>query len=64
MNDERPPIDTENRWFIGRQAGDLVILRPPHRLTKDEALVLAAHLVAMVHDDERWQEILAAVQST
>ena len=33
-------------------------------MTNDEAPALAAWLVAMVGDDDRWAEILHAVQNT
>ena len=56
------PVDTMNRWLIGSRGESLVVMAPPRELTHEEALVFAAYLVAMVGDEERWQEVLAAVQ--
>lgn len=42
----------------------MVFLRPvPQRLSHEDALILAAWLVAMVADDEQWDEIRKGVAS-
>jgi hypothetical protein len=46
-------------------AEDVVILRPPTgALSKDQALALAAWLVAVAGDRARFNQILDAVEST
>jgi len=55
-------IDVFNKWAIGMRAalrgnldasGDLVILRPPTTLTRQEAAVFAAWLVALTDDNDQ-----------
>jgi hypothetical protein len=47
------------------QDRQIVFLRPvPATLTESDALLLAAYIVSMVGDDERWETILTAVQNT
>ena len=36
-----------NRWGVGVQADKIVILMPPRRLSKDDALTFAAWIVAL-----------------
>lgn len=61
-----PKINTENKWGVSSASGKLGIMFPKFTsaMNDDEALTLAAWLVSMVGDDERWQEILEAVQNT
>jgi len=41
-------IDISNKFMVGTQANDVVFLRPvPKKLSREEALVLAAWLVAV-----------------
>lgn len=43
-------IDTSNRFIVGARGNHLIVMNPPTRMTEltpDEALVLAAWLVAM-----------------
>lgn len=41
-------IDTFNKFFVAMQGGELCFLRPvPQRLSKQDALLLAAYLVSM-----------------
>lgn len=59
------PEDISNRCFVSSQGPDILFaLPPPRRFSHDEALILAAWLVSMVGDDDRWGQILAAVQGT
>lgn len=59
-------INTFNRFFVGLQAGNIVFLRPvPVRITKDQALNLAAYLVSMVDPEgEEFKKVLEAIQNT
>ena len=58
-------IDTTNMHMVGGQAGKVVIRIPARGpMTHDQALTLAAWLVSIVGDDERWEEILKAVQGS
>lgn len=61
MTDE---IDTTNKFLVGVMGDGIVFLRPvPRTLTRDDALLLAAYLVAMVCDDARWDAVRKAVES-
>ncbi len=40
-------IDTLNRCLIAVQSGQVIVQRPPHRLTPEHACELAAWLVCM-----------------
>lgn len=58
-------IDTTNKFLVASQGDDFVFLRPvPQKLSKDDALLLAAYLVAMTADDARWDRVLTAVSNT
>jgi hypothetical protein len=61
-------IDTFNKWGVstlGRDGLSLLVPAATERMTYDEALTLAAWLVAMAGDDEiRFAEILDAVRNT
>ena len=59
----RDEIDITNKWLIGSGGGDIVVMLPTRKLSKQDALVFAAYLVSMVGDDDEWQRTLAAVQS-
>lgn len=62
------PVETFNKFMVA--AGKLpsgepamAFLRPiPQTVNYQDALLLAAYLVAMVGDDEQWQKTLTAVQ--
>ena len=60
-------MDTFNKFFVSVQSEDIVILRPPAddaiRLSKPDALILAAWLVALA-DDGEFNGLLEAVRST
>jgi len=40
-------IDTTNKHMVSSLNGDIVIMRPPTRMSPDEAMVYAAWIVAM-----------------
>ena len=57
-------IDTTNRFFVGVQGDAVVLLRPVQRLSKDDALNLAAYLVALTDMNNEFPAILEAVRNT
>jgi hypothetical protein len=58
-------IDTTNKFLIGKRGDDFVFLRPlPQVLTEDDALLVAAYIVALCSDTERWKDVLQAVCNT
>ncbi len=74
-----PPIETMNKFMVGSLEGTITILRlNPRRLTHDEALNLAAWLIAIADSPSgehhvdlngavlslEFLELLAAVQNT
>lgn len=58
------PIDTTNRFLVGVQGEQIAILKLGRSMSKDDALNLAAYLVALADDDGTFPSILAAVQNT
>ena len=64
------PADIEaakfNKFMVGARGDDVVVMRPPLRfpqVARTEALILAAHIVAIA-DGGEWEALLAAVRST
>lgn len=58
-------MDVSNKFLVSLGGDDVVILRQvPARLSKKDALNLAAYLVAMADDAEEFNELLDAVQSS
>lgn len=59
-------IDTTNDFLVGVQGADLVVTRPPvGRITKPQALRLAAYLVVLAEDlPGEFDGILAAIRNT
>ena len=41
------PIDTTNKFIVSAQGNDVLFLMPVSRITQEEALNLAAYLVAL-----------------
>lgn len=64
--DDRPLPDPFNKFGLGSNGtGGVVFLAPvPRILSEDDALLLAAWLVAIVGEHERFTRILAAVEAT
>ena len=68
--DSRPDatkIDTINRFLVARQGDRTVIMLPAHArlLTDDEALSLAAWLVALTPDGaDRFEAVYVAITNT
>jgi hypothetical protein len=59
-------IDTANEFMVACQGDKVVIMNPPRGLlSQDEALVLAAWLVALSFAERsRFDEVLNAVENT
>lgn len=56
-------VDTTNKFLLSGSNGDIVFLRPlPQRLNKEDALLVAAYIVAMIADSDRWEAVLTAVE--
>jgi hypothetical protein len=68
MEEEKPPaIDVGNKFFVSMNQSGITILDPPRdAMTYDEALVLAAWLVAMAEPFavQKFEDVLTAVQNT
>lgn len=62
MSDE---IDTSNKYMVGMQGNGIAIMFPPRGpIHRDEALTLAAWLVALADHGGQFGKILEAVQNT
>ena len=61
---ERQRCDIGNDQLVASQGNHIVVRLPKHRMTKTEALVHAAWLVALADTDDRFVEVLQAVRNT
>jgi len=52
-----------NQWGVGMQGGEIVILMPPKRLSKDVALTFAAWIVALADSGDDFQKRLDEICS-
>lgn len=57
-------IDTFNKFLVGMKGDNVTIMRMSPLMTKQDALLLAAYLVALADDDNEFAEVLKAVQNT
>ena len=59
-------IDTMNRFGVGVQGDGVVIVMPPRGIiSKDDAILLAAWLVALADPlEDRFEKVLHAIQSS
>ncbi len=58
-------VETMNKFLVSGRSDGVVIGVLPRGVIKDEdALNLAAYIISVVADDERWAEVLEAVQNT
>ncbi len=58
-------VNTANQFLVSAQGDKIrIMLHPTVPITKEEALGLAAYLVAITGDEERFKQILEAVQNT
>ena len=56
-------LDLSNTQQVAREGDHVVILNPRTRMTQEDALILAAWLVAVVGDDGKFTEILREVRA-
>lgn len=56
-------LDTSNAQMVGVQGNDIIILMPKQKMTKPEALVLAAWLMTLADDNDDFGLIIQKVQS-
>jgi hypothetical protein len=67
MGERTAPIDTTNKFLVSDYRDQVVLLNPPvprQMLSIDDALLLAAWLVAIAGERKRFLEVLAAVEGT
>lgn len=58
-------MDTTNKYIVGAAGKDIVIMNPPSRLSKEDALMFAAWIVALADmSGEQFEKALEAVWST
>lgn len=58
-------LDTSNRFRVGVSGAHIVMLRPPRgSITKEDAINLAAWLVALADDGDKFRATLEAVENT
>lgn len=57
-------IDTSNVFMVGVSGGRIILLKPPRgSFSNEDALNLAAWLVALADDGDKFPAILDAVQN-
>lgn len=57
-------MNTENKFLVSAGGGKILVLAPPYSMTKEEALLHAAWLVALAEKEEgQFAKVLDAVQS-
>jgi hypothetical protein len=61
MGKKLAPIDTDNKQLVGRHGDAIFFMRPPVRMSIQEALTMAAWIVAIACDDEQWNKTHDAV---
>lgn len=57
-------IDTDNQFMVGSQGTNIIVLRPPSVMTKEQAVRFAAWLVTLADDNNQFDTVLEAVQNT
>ena len=58
-------MDTNNRFLVSIGGGHIVFLKPvPLKISNDDALNLAAWLVALADDDGKFAQVLKDVLET
>jgi hypothetical protein len=57
-------VETFNKFLVGVRGDDIVVLKENLRLSKADALNLAAHLVALADDNDEFQALYQAVCGT
>lgn len=59
-----PEIDTFNKFLVGAQGENIAVVSLGRTMSKPDALILAAWLVALADDKGEFPAILAAVSSS
>ena len=58
-------IDTTNRFLVSARGDEVLVLNPPRTgISRDDALNLAAWLVALAGGGEKFAAVLRAVEAT
>jgi len=58
-------IDITNKYGVSLIGGSILIINPPkHKISKEEALVLAAWLVALANDTDTFGLIIEQVENS
>ena len=52
-----------NRWGVGVQGDSIVVLMPPRRLSKDDAITFAAWIVALADQGDEFSKRLDEIFS-
>lgn len=61
---ELDTIDASNKFFVGVQGDNIVILRPCQQMSKADAINLAAWLVCLADTNDSFGLVIEKVQST
>lgn len=57
-------MDNTNKYMVGVRGKEIVIMLPPMgSISKHDALMMAAWIVTLADDDDKFAEYIAAVQS-
>lgn len=66
MSDANKPIETRNKFMVSLQGDRVLVMNPPRGpISHDDALLLAAYLVALAFQGEHtFEEVREAVEST
>jgi len=63
---EKTEIDTLNKQMVAVNGGDIIVMNPRHRMSKPDAILHAAWLVALADESEDnadFRRVLEAVMS-
>lgn len=58
-------LSPDNTFMVGVSGANIILLKPPRgSMSKSDALNLAAWIVAVADDDDKFPALLSAVQNT
>jgi len=57
-------MDTTNKQLVSTNGEQILVIMPAQRMSKADALLHAAWLVALADDDDTFADVLEAVQNT
>lgn len=52
VTDDEPKVNVFNKHMVGVKGNNIVIMIPPREMSKEDALILAAWLVALAEEEE------------